>query len=88
MTPYIYMFVRGDLSHPQQIVQTAHAVDEITKRHKSDGTNHMVLCDVKSEDELFDVSMFLAQHDIDHHTFHEPDIDCYTAIATRPLRGD
>jgi hypothetical protein len=87
MNPYIYMFVRGDLSHPQQIVQTAHAVDEIGKRHKSDGTSYMVLCEAKDEDDLFDISMFLARNNIDHHTFHEPDIDGYTAIATQPLRG-
>lgn len=88
MTPYVYMFVRGDLSHPQQIVQTAHAVEEITRRHQSDGTNHMVLCDAKDEDSLFDISVWLAKHEIEHHTFYEPDIDGYTAIATRPLRGD
>jgi hypothetical protein len=88
MNPYVYMFVRGDLSHPQQIVQTAHAVDEIGRRHKSDGTNYMVLCDAPDEQFLFDTSDWLTKHGIDHHVFHEPDINGHTAIATEPLIGD
>lgn len=88
MNPYIYMFVRGDLSHPQQIVQTAHAVDEIGKRHKTDKTSYMVLCDAKNEESLYDISYHLKKHGIDHEMFYEPDISSCTAIATRPLVGD
>jgi hypothetical protein len=52
-TPYMYMFIREDLSIPQQIVQTAHAVDELGKKIKnSPQTNHMVLFGVKNEAEL------------------------------------
>lgn len=87
MNPYVYMFIRDDLSHPQQIVQTAHAVEEASKKFKSDGQNFMVLCSAKDEDHLFDIGMHLAKNNIDHHTFYEPDIEGYTAIATRPLVG-
>jgi hypothetical protein len=82
------MFVRADLSLPQQIVQTAHAVEEMTRKQTLSETNHMVLCSAEDEAELFDISMWLAKHDIDHHVFHEPDIDGYTAIATCALRGN
>ena len=87
-TLYMYLFVREDLSKPQQIVQTAHAVDEINK-HLPQTTkgNYMVLCDVKSEKELLDVSMHLFEEGVNHHLFFEPDIDSYTAIATVPLKG-
>lgn len=48
--PYMYLFVREDLSMPQQIVQTAHAVDELGKRIKnSAGANFMCLFGVDDE---------------------------------------
>jgi hypothetical protein len=85
---YIYMFVRGDLSHPQQIVQTAHAVDEIGKRHKTEETSFMVLCDAKNEESLYNIAGYLKEKNIDHEMFYEPDIGECTAIATQPLRGE
>ena len=87
MNPYMYLFTRADLSIPQQIVQTAHAVDEIGMRHKSDGTNFMVLCDAASEEHLFTIAECLDKHEIDYEMFFEPDIGQHTAIATQPLRG-
>lgn len=90
-TPYIYLFVRTDLSIPQQIVQTAHAVDELNRRHEHKNThnttNHMVLCGAHSSDELFGISEHLQSHGIAHEMFYEPDIDGHTAIATEPLVG-
>jgi len=51
--PYMYLFIREDLSIPQQIVQTAHAVDELGKRIKSSAnTNFMCLFGVKDESSL------------------------------------
>lgn len=51
--PYMYLFIREDLSIPQQIVQTAHAVDELGKRIKGTAqTNHMVLFGVPDEAHL------------------------------------
>jgi len=89
MNPYTYLFIREDLSHPQQIVQTAHAIDELNKRRKPQKeTNFMVLCAAKSDQELMKISVYLDRHEIDHHLFYEPDIEAFTAIATEPLRGD
>jgi len=88
--PYIYLFVRTDLSKPQQIVQTAHAVDELNKElgEFTDRTNFMVLCPAFDEWELFDISDYLKHLGIKFHLFYEPDIEGYTAIATEPLIGD
>lgn len=86
-TPYMYMFVREDLSHPQQIVQTAHAVDELNKKYPHEPGNHMVLCGAKTEDDLHDISMHLSFEGINHFMFFETDISGFTAIATVPLKG-
>lgn len=89
MKPYIYLFIRDDLSHCQQIVQTAHAVDELNKKIKTNaGVNHMVLFPAQDRDELFDISDYLDHHNIIYHMFHESDIGECTAIATEPLVGD
>jgi hypothetical protein len=88
MNPYMYLWVRGDLSHPAQIVQTCHAVDELAKRYQSDGTNHMVLCHADNEEHLLSIADYLDDNGIDYEMFREPDMDNqYTAIATKPLRG-
>jgi len=87
MNPYMYLFIRSDLSIPQQIVQTAHAVDEIGMRYKSKGTNYMVLCDAANADHLNTIAECLDKNEIDYEMFFEPDIGEYTAIATRPLIG-
>lgn len=87
MNPYMYTFIRNDLSHNQQIVQTAHAVDMLNKKHPHDYISHMVLCDVQNEDELIGLSEWLTFRGICHTMFHEPDINAYTAIATKPLIG-
>lgn len=88
-TPYMYLFIREDLSHPQQIVQTAHAVDELNKKIDSDSqVNHMILFGVKDEHKLLKVSAMLNDLNIEHEMFYEPDIEAYTSIATRPLIGN
>lgn len=87
MTPYIYLFVRTDLSTPQQIVQTAHAVDEL-RVPASDQTHHMVLIGLPDQRKLISTSQFLESLGIKHELFFEPDVNEYTAIATHPLRGD
>ena len=86
-TPYMYLFVREDLSKPQQIVQTAHAVDELNKKIPHPPGNFMVLCPADSEEELFKISEWLMHHEIRHSLFYEPDLESHTAIATEPLKG-
>ena len=85
MNPFIYMFIRKDLSSTQQIIQAAHAVDSL-KREGTD-TNYMCLFGVDSESELIDVAKYLFDCGIQHEMFFEPDIQSHTAIATMPLRG-
>ena len=85
--PYVYLFVRDDLSIPQQIVQTAHAVDCMRSDTTSDDVNHMVLIGARGQDELIAIARYLSDCDIKHEMFFEPDISAYTAIATQPLRG-
>lgn len=86
-TPYMYLFVREDLSPPQQIIQTAHATDDVNKMYPHSHGNHMVLCEVHDEEELVGISEHLSSLNIVHQMFYEPDVSAYTAIATQPLRG-
>lgn len=90
MKHYKYLFIREDLSPPQQIIQTAHAVDELNKMigPSLHGTDNMVLFTAKSENHLFEISERLGLADIKHKTFFEPDIDQFTAIATEPIFGE
>lgn len=86
---YIYLFIRKDLSHPQQIIQTAHAVDELNKQiEPTDKTNYMVLFDADCEKQLIEISQYLFNNKIHHHIFYEPDIEAFTAIATSPINGE
>ena len=86
-TPYTYLFIRRDLSGPQQIVQSAHAALNAGKRFGSH--SHLVLIDTSSEQELFRTASHLNDHEIEFEMFHEPDHDTgYTAICTQPLTGD
>lgn len=88
MTPYMYLFVREDLSPSQQIIQGCHAVDSINTRHNSGDINHMVLCQASHGDHLMSIAEYLDEKGIDYAMFCEPDIgNQYTAIATKPLRG-
>lgn len=83
---YIYLFVREDLSKPQQIVQVAHAVDEMKNIiGKTNKTSYMVLFGAKDEFNLSVISEYLSTKGIEHEMFYEPDIVSHTAIATRPL---
>lgn len=90
--PYIYIFVREDLSKCQQIIQAAHAVDEMNANlidpNAAKVTNYMVLCPAVDEWELHDISVYLKECGIKFHKFYETDIEGHTAIATVPLVGE
>ena len=90
MNKYIYLFTRQDLSIPQQIIQTAHAVDEMNKLYSSDSdsANFMVLSGTENEISLIKIAKDLAMKGIEFHIFYEPDITSYSAIATIPLALD
>lgn len=87
---YIYIFIRNDLSKEQQIIQSAHAIYKTCLLVKSNDTTvpNIVLIDVSSEDELFEVREYLKRNGIKYEMFYEPDIRANTAIATYPLIGD
>ena len=85
-TNYVYVFVRADLSFPQQAVQAIHAAIEATKTGliPSEAVHpHLVLCTVPDERHLIDVSNQLSSKSIKFKTFIEPDRNNEaTALAT------
>jgi len=86
----MYIFIREDLSGPQRIVQAAHAAHEAGQEFgKHDGSTHIVLIGMPTQDKLLKTAEHLEMHEIDFKMFYEPDYDTgYTAIATQPLFGD
>lgn len=87
MTPYSYIFVRTDLSVPQQIVQAAHA--SLNAGHQFGSHSHIVLFGIKSEQELSRAADMLTDNGIRHTMFYEPDNNAgYTALVTEPLQGE
>lgn len=89
-TQYVYVFIREDLSHPQQIVQSCHAAIEASSLISPDSEHpHLVLCGVRSESELEKISARLRAYDIQFKAFREPDRNNeYTSIATEPISGN
>ena len=85
-TDYMYIFIRGDLSSQQQIIQAAHSSTYIGSKYGGD--SHIVLCGVKCENGLYDISEYLEGNSIDFHMFYEPDVKSYTSLTTEPLKGD
>jgi len=87
--PYMYVFVRTDMTAAQQIVQAGHATyDAGQKFEKTEHPLHLILFGVKDESELLKASERIGILGVDHCMFYEPDYDTgYTAIATEPLYG-
>ena len=86
--PYMYLFVREDLSVPQQIVQGSHATFEIGRFTTEDISPNLVLIGVKDVYGLQRIEEMLNEHSIPYHQFYEPDIGEFTAISTTPISGD
>lgn len=90
-TPYIYVFIRKDLSLPQQVVQSSHACIEAAKSFLSNDLEHphLVVLGVKGEHQLYTAAQKLDKAGIRYRTFIEPDRnDEATAIATEPVFGE
>lgn len=84
----MYVFVRQDLTRPQQAVQAAHAAIESTKRWPYIGDHpHMVLIGVKNETKLRAALDKAKKHGILVAEFAEEDVGM-TAFATRPIIED
>lgn len=83
---YVFIFVRQDISIPQQLVQSNHATISMTSLQPVEGTPNLVLIGVPDVHALELVSGELSFHDIDHYCWHEPDWDMgFTAICTQPM---
>lgn len=86
-TAYTYLFIRKDLAPSQRIVQASHAAHNAGERFGAH--SHMILFGISSEAEMLKTAAYLENKGIDFEMFFEPDFDTgYTAICTRPLRGD
>lgn len=84
--PYIYVLVRTDLSKPQQIVQSAHAVFEASKTARTYQHPSIIVCEAKNEKHLLEICKYLHSKNISFSEFREPDIGYeLTAIASEPV---
>jgi len=73
-----------------QIIQAAHATQEITKEIKHpDKTSHLILFEAKDEQHLEKIKDKIDAKGIKAHMFFEPDHNTgFTAIATEPIYGE
>ena len=87
MNPYIYTFIREDISPEQKIVQLGHATWEagqLFERPKE--TASLILLSAKNESDLQYISDMLNFKGIEHYMFFEPDNEMgHSAICTRPV---
>ena len=89
MYKYIYVFVRQDLSLPQQLVQVGHACQESGAAYGCPEECRLVLIGVADEDALLLINSYLKMENIENVMFYEPDYDMgYTCVCTRPVEGD
>lgn len=87
MNPYIYTFIRRDISPEQRIVQLGHATWEAGLRfEKPSEIASLILLSAENEMDLNAISQKLEERDIDHYKFFEPDNGMgYSAICTKPI---
>ena len=87
--PYSYVLVRKDLSHSQRVVQSCHAIQEVTMENPEAYKNtHMIVLQVENESHLKEVTQQLGRFKrvLKFHTFFESDDDVgFTALATSPI---
>jgi hypothetical protein len=80
------VFVRQDLSIPQQLVQSNHATLSFASLYGVDGIPNIVIIGVPNEQALRRVEKKLEACAIPHFSWTEPDYDLgFTAITTAPL---
>jgi hypothetical protein len=87
----MYVFVRKDLSTPQQAVQSSHACIEASRAFLAGADEHpsVIIFGIKSEPKLKDIANRLTEAGVRHRIFVEPDIGHqWTAIATEPVCGE
>lgn len=87
----MYVFVRKDLTHSQQVVQASHACIEASRTYLELDSEHphLVVFGVKNLNKLKKCIEHLKQVVIEYKEFLEPDIgNELTAVATVPLSGE
>ena len=82
---YMYVFVRQDLSVPQQIVQASHACTYIGDSFHPDTS--IVLLECPDLKHLTFAADYLSEKAVKFRMFFETDINEHTALATEPLKG-
>jgi hypothetical protein len=85
------VFVRKDLSIPQQVVQTSHACIEVSRNYLTPEATHphLVVLSVENEEQLKQYAEKMKKAGIQYREFIEPDIgNQWTAVASEPLTGD
>ena len=87
----MYVFVREDLSNPQQAVQSCHAcIEAATAFNFESLPDHpsVIICGAKNESKLIQIRNYLSQNGIKFVHFNEADLnDELTALATEPICG-
>jgi hypothetical protein len=87
--PYIYIFTRTDLSRPQQLVQSAHSIFEISKICKTYIHPSVIALQASSEKNLYEIFGYLKNNNIKFVEFYEPDIgNKITSICCHPIYGE
>jgi hypothetical protein len=87
--PYVYVVVRNDIGHAQQVVQSSHAALEAGFRfERPKETASIILLSVPDQAALHAAASRLELHGIEHHLFFEPDFGMgHSALATRPIHA-
>jgi hypothetical protein len=85
--PYVYVFVRTDITLACQLVQVGHACLEAGRRFEGLPPHcHLVLLEVASSGLLLDAVVRTQQQGIAVECFYEPDFPAgYTAACTEPV---
>lgn len=86
----VYVFIREDLTHPQQVVQAVHSSLRMAKFAEiPEEPPYVVVCSVKNELKLMEVEKHLITLGIEYGAFRESDLnDEMTSITTIPLSPD
>ncbi len=87
MNPYIYTFIRDDISPEQKIVQLGHATWQAGLQFRDPGkVANLILLHADNEDHLESIAQELDEKGIEFYMFYEPDnMMGHSAICTRPI---
>ncbi len=86
--PYMYIAIRQDLSPSQQIVQSAHAAIEASKRYHLSSNIHpsVIVLRVKNEKALDKFKEYVHTTNLPHEEFREPARNNeITSVAVYPV---